>query len=255
MGIVIRKNARINNVDDWRREAPPVKPEQWKPGRSAMLLAQYATCPVFLDDLSRILGNEMDISSDPVAEPEYMTRLPNGNRTQGRHHDLLVIDRDAVICIEAKVSEPFGNGIIAKEYFNGSKNNPQNKKDRVDALLRYVGSDINAAGGYQYQLLTGLAGTLLEAAWRGMYRCMFLVLTFVGDVDIPASEISNVEANDNAFKAFCRDLLKIGNLGGMKDFDVDGQRITCLIRKVDIKVETDSGKPDGIPSFSPILQH
>lgn len=103
----------INRWQDW---TPPKQTYHWKEGRSAMELAKswFASgtpqCPTELQALLSTNSRTRDIE---ITEgyPEYVTALPYGSQANGRNHDMMLRghtpNEAAVICVEAKVDEPF----------------------------------------------------------------------------------------------------------------------------------------------------
>lgn len=186
MKIIISKTNEIHSADEWYRYAPPKRSTQWKDGRSAKLLAEYATSRNFVNDISTWIDECGYKKPEALeCEPEAVTSLPG--QGDGCNHDLLITGDDFMIGVEAKVSETFGN-IIDKELKNASKN----KKKRISTLLNYINPHPQSAGSYRYQLLTGLTGTLLATKKKKMKKCLFLIIVFTGDVDIPPKEQKNI---------------------------------------------------------------
>lgn len=231
MNLMITKTLTITNEDEWFRAAPPVKIGQWKNGRSAKLLAQYATSDTFINDINLLLkDNDIKITKSAMAEPEAITSLPK--KGKGREHDLLISDigEDGfVIGIEAKVSELFGE-TIGEEYNKVSGN----KKDRIDELLKYLNVGYGIVKDCRYQLLTGYVGTLLEAKQKEVNKCVFLIIVFKGDVEIPQNQINNYTDNNSAYSKFCG-ALNISE-GELKEYTIENFQIKCAIRKMEVDI-------------------
>ena len=225
--IIISKTNEIKSVEDWRMYAPPQKPNiQWKDGRSAKLLAEYALSKNFIDDILEIIKDcNFCVPSILYGEPEVSTKLPASSRGP-RKHDLLLTGNDFVIGVEAKVSESFDKTIKVYQEKKGDR------LQRIVAMLKYLGKSIEEAGEYRYQLLTGLVGTLLEAKKRGKKKCLFLVISFTGEVNASAK---NIEKNNKDFETFCSSLLGLTPNGGTKVYKIDDKEITCYIKKVNVK--------------------
>ena len=104
MKLEISKTNIITTVEQWQQFAPPKdKEKHWKDGRSAKSLAQFMTDKNQVKKLESIL-NELGYETKGIISctPEANTALPGtGN---GRNHDLLMIGKDFVAGIEAKVS-------------------------------------------------------------------------------------------------------------------------------------------------------
>lgn len=229
MKLEIKKTYKINDEDDWLRVAPPMKIEHWKNGRSAKLLAQYATSKKFVSDINKFLkGLGVKIEASAIAEPEAITTLPN--KGNGRNHDLLIDDNNFIIGIEAKVAELFGNDTIINEYLKGS----ENKKERIDSLLSVINKKLDDVQDCRYQLLTGYVGTILEAKNKKKDKCVFLIIVFTGNVHIEDNEKINVAKNETEYKTFY-EMLGISD-GEYKEYNIGGDTINCAIKKVSINV-------------------
>jgi hypothetical protein len=135
----------------WFRTAEPSCP--------AEVLALLATHPL-TEGLELVDGR-----------PEHVTPLPEHG--EGRHHDLWLRSRvrgePVTICIEAKGDEPFGEP-IGRQLRVARKRQPQTGVPaRARTLLRLLfGRDCHPEAapwnGLRYQLLTALAGTVIQAA-------------------------------------------------------------------------------------------
>jgi hypothetical protein len=122
-----------------------------------------------------------------------------------------VDERHVTVCVEAKADEPFGDPIgsyvervVAKTRRLGQRTGlPQ----RVDTLLKMIfGADSSAGAspwsGLRYQLLTGVAGTVIQAAKDGSSVGVFLVHEFLTEA---ADRERKVPENAAAFA----DLIKV----------------------------------------------
>lgn len=229
MKIIVFKTNRIKSVEDWKVYAPPQNPYlHWKEKHSAKLLAEYILNEISVEDISKVLKEcGFIVPKELVCEPEVNTKLPYGRK--GRSHDLVMEGNEFVICVEAKVSEPFGNNTIEKEYSGKS----ENKKKRIQIMLDYIGKSYEEAKKYKYQLLTGLVGTLLEAKKKGKQKCLFLVVSFTGDVE---GSIKSHVTNQIDYGKFCSALLGLSSNGGPKVYKIDGTEITGHIKMVEINV-------------------
>lgn len=188
----------IASLDDWASHGlPPDRARRhWKDGRSAMELARCWTSagiPRVPEQLTRLfashpLTQNVAISSGTV---EHATPLPFGPGGP-RCHDLALQAHNGgdlvTICIEAKADEPFG-GCVANELVEARKRPSTKFPERLDWLSRsllgiaaFNGADrtsLNpAAAILPYQLLTGIAGTLVEADRQGCGLAIFVVHEF-----------------------------------------------------------------------------
>ncbi|MDR0187178.1 hypothetical protein FIN92_11630 [Prevotella brunnea] len=153
MKLEISKTNIITNVEEWLQFAPPMgKEKQWEDGKSAKSLAQFMTDKSQVKKLEAVLKDlEYDTSGVILCTPEANTVLPG--KGNGRNHDLLMIGKDFVVGIEAKVAEPFGKP-ISKEQSNASSN----KAYRIDTLAKELfGCEVyENYKKYKYQLLAGI---------------------------------------------------------------------------------------------------
>ena len=193
MKVDITKEVHINTVEDWFFAAPPKgKENQWKDNYSAKELAKFATCSEFPAILQQIIKSMGCSASKVKCIPEADTPLPYSSKGP-RSHDLLVVGKDFVIGIEAKVNEPYSK-TLSQEYEQGSKD----KKARIDWMKNLLFSENDdTINELKYQLFSGTCGTLLEAMNRNMSKCMFLVLSF--DVEGNGGN----KTNNEDFEKFC----------------------------------------------------
>jgi len=213
-------------ISDWRAWTRPKRDYQWRAGRSAMELARawfvapMPTCPPEVTDL---LATHRRTSALTLIQgfPEYVTSLPE--RGEGRNHDLLLIaDGDtgrAVISIEAKVDESFGETIGT--YWAKAKQStaPTRAPERIEALLSIAFGasarpDRNPWRPLRYQLLTAVTGTAIEAARRQAAAAVVIVHEFRTE----STDHDNVAVNTEDFQSF------VGALVGLSpDQVIDGR--------------------------------
>ncbi len=231
MKLEISKTNIITTVEQWQQFAPPKdKEKHWKDGRSAKSLAQFMTDKNQVKKLESIL-NELGYDTKGIISctPEANTVLPGtGN---GRNHDLLMIGKDFVAGIEAKVSESFGK-TISKECVGASKN----KKDRIYILAkelfgRKIKKDSDDDLKLKYQLLTGVMGTFFEAIKNTKSKALFLVIVFTDG--ITTKEANAVVANNKDFEDFCK-YIGLSNNGGT----ISKLNVALTIKKVEISLNS-----------------
>lgn len=120
------------------------------------------------------------------------------------------------ICIEAKADESFG-GTVAQELKNARRRPVTRFPERLDWLTRslvgiaaFKADDLmdlsEVISDLQYQLFSGIAGTLLEAKIQRASKAIFLVHEF----RTMATADSKIDANAIAMNAFL-DLLQSAN--------------------------------------------
>ena len=161
-----------------------------------------------------------------MCTPEANTPLPG--KGKGRNHDLLMIGKDFVVGIEAKVTEPFGNKTIQKELKGSSKN----KKNRIDTLVKELfNCDIDKdIEDLRYQLLTGTMGTLFEAIRNNKSKALFLVIVFTDGIQKTQDE-NDQSSNNDDYADFCTKL-GLGKDGGTKRV----LNIELTIKKIEVSL-------------------
>ena len=226
MQIISVSGEPIESVDDWLRLAPPARGlAHWKDGRSAKELAKawFASGAAQVpDELAALLKSHPATAALKLESgtPEVVTKLDN-YRGAARHHDLVLVGRAAGVCtlvaVEAKADEPFDDPIAKRlaKSSDGGSNLPQ----RIDLLCRSIfGRPCDAAlGQLRYQLLHGVAGTLIEASKQEATQAVFVVHEFLSAGTDP--EKAALNAQD--LERFVRTLpggaaaeLRHGQLGG-----------------------------------------
>ena len=126
------------------------------------------------------------------------------------------------ICIEAKADESFG-GKVAEELRKARQRPVTRFPERLDWLIRsllglpafkddqsLVLSDVVA--NLQYQLLSAIGGTLLEARLKGASKAVFIVHEFRTTSTVDAK----MDDNAKALNGFLH-LLQSANSGGIED--------------------------------------
>lgn len=181
---------------DWQDWEAPKEDYQWKAGRSAMELARAwftSPAPIVPKELRDLLASHSLTMGVRIEEgyPELMTPLPE--RGEGRNHDLVLRGKSGgtrtTICVEAKVDEPFGDQSV-EDYWTVARKKreradlrPTRAPERIEALLRLVfgvGASPDRApwGNLRYQLLSAIAGTVLQAVHDESFFAIFVVHEF-----------------------------------------------------------------------------
>jgi hypothetical protein len=137
-----------------------------------------------------------------VAEPECQAQLDNFSGP--RCHDLLIRgwrgDDQLVIGVEGKTDETFGP-TLAQALATPP---PSRRPERVAALTKAVFGpvDLTTVGHLRYQLLHGLAGTLVSAAAHEAAVAIFLIHEFRLD----GTSIRKLDENQRDLDRFLRQL-------------------------------------------------
>jgi hypothetical protein len=191
----IEKNGRsIKTPDEWRKLAPPKRPDQWAAGHSACELAR-AWCgdgrpqvPGVLRTLLDSRSETRDLSVDTVT-PEHPMRF-DAHRGEPRNADLAFIGRTTTstvaVTVEAKADEPFSTTVVqilAAALERGVRNPSSRGVRRVEALVRALffprRNGEPPIGTLRYQLLTAAAGTLAYAAEQRAPTAVLVVYEFI----------------------------------------------------------------------------
>jgi len=249
MKITIKKSVAINDAEIWHTVAPPKdSKKQWKNGRSAKELARFATDLSFAEFITKVLDDELIKEKEFVCEPEAETRFEKKGNDENidlgtggpRNHDLLMIGKNCVIGLEAKVSEPFGNNTVEQEW---EKAETVNKKEkRIPGLIKFLSnkdhSDFKSTPtsikNLQYQLLTATVGTILEAKRRKKKQAIVLVLIFTGNVAKEDGYKQKIDRNNKAFDAFNKEFFE-----GKGETTIQGIKCKIIKREVDINSNYD----------------
>jgi hypothetical protein len=158
------------------------------------------------------------------------------------------------VCIEAKADEPFG-GTVERELSNARQRPATRFKARLDWLTRSLlgipafqddqGSVLSdLISKLPYQLLSGIAGTLLEAELQGAVKAIFLVHEF----RTKKTANKKIQANANALNSFLR-LFQSMNRGSSEDLTLEVGHIVGPISIADRPVTRPPKIPRNIPLF------
>jgi hypothetical protein len=202
MKIISSNGNPITDMDTWFHYAPPEKgAAHWKDGRSAKEAAKAWVgrgSPSAPPEIASLIASHPDTTDLNIHTiiPEFETRLDN-YRGKGRQHDILALasgsQGTAVIGIEAKADEAFGP--IITKYRQGKVGTTSKVPNRIDGLLRglFGGPWDEDLGSLRYQLVHGVAGTLIEAAERNADLAIFVVHEFVSDLTTIDNRTRNAE--------------------------------------------------------------
>src|SRR4051812_22549979 len=180
------RGEQITTLTDWRDLAPPTSARHWRAHRSAFELARAWTEGDAAERLSALLVTEFPgvTLARAIAERKtWFDDIPGGPR----NHDLLVLASadvgQIVVGIEAKADETFDLDLAAFCAAAKRRKAGTRAPERLDRLTRAFFDttleDDPSLAPVRYQLLSALAGTLVEAGRSGATAAVLLVHEFV----------------------------------------------------------------------------
>ena len=198
--------APIASVDDWRHLAAPAGGDKgWKVGRSAYELANAwvgGDAPAIPDGLVALLESAPRTASfaPGLARPEAKIQLDDF-RGNTRNADLLLHGTShgvrTLVTVEAKADEPFGR-TIGDEVQGVADKPASNLPKRISALSALLFGEGVDAGSVRYQLVHGLAATVLQAQRRDADQAIFVIHQFRTSETVDAK----IETNHDDLRSF-----------------------------------------------------
>ena len=220
----ISKNDKpIESVESWFELAPPKEGlRQWVDQRSAKELAK-AFCGsgavIVPDELIEMFNSNSSLGPIEMIEawPEHKIAL-DSFRGETRNADLAAIAKGSngtiALTLEAKADEAFGE-TVGTVLAGASERS--NVPARIEALARAIfGRQATAVSDLRYQLLHGVAASLILAAEQRAKAAVFVVLEFHG----PSCSNDNLQRNARDLDKFIALLghsaerLRVGRLSG-----------------------------------------
>jgi hypothetical protein len=236
---LIQSGREIRTVDEWLEFAGPKEGEkQWAHGYSAMECARVwlrSGRPAVPREIALLLESAEQTSSfwPFYAIPEMVTRLDEFGG-EHRNHDLIAVGvargGPTLVAVEAKAREQFGP-IVGTHFESATKKPGSNIPGRIRRLVRSLFGPDALAGdqiaspyaSLRYQLLTGLAGTLIEARRRFVGQAVFVVHEFTSLSGPPGGYVGTsrtvLARNAEDWAAFLRAL---GASPEVEDFQLVG---------------------------------
>jgi hypothetical protein len=164
------KGGPIMSVKDWRKFAPTGDSE-WKNGRGTKELARAWCRPSMPADLQRFLEANQPTKSFVL----------DSARADRKKIDLVLTGKSGrvpvVIAIEAKSTESFGPAL--DEYVRSAKKRAIDELDVLTtALFGTTLAKTPRLGSLRYQLVSAVAGTLIEAKKAGAKRAILVIHEF-----------------------------------------------------------------------------
>jgi len=233
MTISIEKNGhQITSTKEWFEFAPPKgKEKQWKEGRSALEMANFSLSNSFPILITKVL-NETKLSPSEtgfICEPEANSSFGKGfGKGEPRNHDLLMIGKNTLIGIEAKVSESFDVRIREKR-------KQVKSEQRINKFLDFVYGDKkpNNVENLYYQLFSAVLGSIKEAERRNISNVIVLVLVFKDPRITNTAELNSIKNNNTAYDDFIKSLYV--NMEEPFHFP-EAQSINCWVKKVEVEI-------------------
>ena len=193
MRFVSRNGEEINSIEDWERLGKPAADDHWRPGRSAYELAAdwierdaEARVRELLCQSNEIAS--VELTEGTVEKKTYFDDIPRGPR----NHDLLVKGTSnlgpLVVGVEGKADEPFDLPLWRWRQAALARSSDSGAPRRLDQLTSlFFGTTIDKDHGYPglaclgYQVLSALAGTLVDAREASAVHAVLLIHEFVTD--------------------------------------------------------------------------
>ena len=179
------KGEIIKNLDEWEEKGHPQKEEHWADDHSAKEFARFilgiknGKCEKIKNEsaFEEAIG-ECTNCTEFDFYAEYQTELIVGKYDYGkrgpRHHDGLMIGDDIVIGIEAKATESLDSYLGDKPIYDEI---PSHIKRYHNMTKMITGRDALECENLRYQLLSGAAGTIIEASKQKKEKALFLIIT------------------------------------------------------------------------------
>lgn len=231
-----KRGIEVKSISQWPR---PKKSNQWKEGRSAWAIANYAmNCTSDFKDMIEDVLSECQIETQVfTCEPEATAGLGEGfGRGGSRNHDLLLKgNKNCVIGIESKVSEYFDEE-IGKVISEG-----KTRAKRALSLIKYLAPEHENESKLKeigYQLFTATRGTICSSEKENIRNAVFLVIVFTGCVKKEPDYDKRIHKNEKDFNSF---LHYLNAQNGMIIREVNGKPINCWIKKKEVEVTKTNG--------------
>lgn len=199
----------IRSLKDWERLGGPASRAHWKAGRSAYELATDWVTGDAPSAVTDLLGRRPELAGlDLIAGvAEKKSQFDDDSRGP-RNHDLLVRGRTAAgpvtIGVEGKADEPFDLPVWLYRERALKRSRDTGALSRVDRLVkRWFGTSLSTdtrtppLACLSYQLFSGLAGTLADAAKDGSPTAVLLVHEFVTELTDDALHERNARSLDD----------------------------------------------------------
>jgi hypothetical protein len=212
MNLRIEKGGRaITSTKEWFDHAPPMKGErQWVDGRSAKELAKLflaGGAPETPLELRNLLASQPSVGAVELTVGYPEMEIPLDDFRGGtRNADLALLGSGHIgrvaINIEAKADESFGPTIgeaLASVRAKPTSKLPNRVAALATAMFGHARPEIH---NLRYQLLHGVAASLIFAREHGAAVAVFVVLEFHGE----KCKRDNIAGNKSALDAFMQTL-------------------------------------------------
>lgn len=172
-------NIPIANLSDWGKSFIKKDSEKhWKDGYSAKEFAKRVLDGSFEKDASKVFSLFLQIQfvSAEIEKISYLDSFKGGQR----NHDLACLAESngekIAVCVEAKVSEDFGN-TLALNFASLDLDKNKNKVQRINNLCKiFFGKSYDESlSNVYYQILTGLYGTVKYAKEINAKKSVFVI--------------------------------------------------------------------------------
>ena len=193
----------IGNLDKWFELCPPKKGiEQWKDLHSAKEMAKFWLEQKNQDDFQIFIKKAIPEFAYDYAIPEYVSTFDNYDSP--RKHDLYIVEKNnkAVITIEGKANEFFGNDVFGNEFINAIKTKIEKQNShKIDRMINLYNNYFHSDGyilTLMYQLVYWFAGSLVDAIKEDTDNFIMVLQEFRSE----KTDFEKINKNHNDFENF-----------------------------------------------------
>lgn len=185
-----KDNEIITNLDEWKKLAPPTKPEEhWSDDRSAKETAR-AWLVGLPQEIEVLMSQHPDFHNVVFDTVEPEVAIPFDKHRSPRKADLAILAHDdegkIAITVEAKADEVFDN-LVSTAISDSIETRIEKPRSRAlnrieDLSFSLFDKKLKGEAkvtALRYQLMTATAGTLAFAAEHGIKRAVLIIHEFI----------------------------------------------------------------------------
>jgi len=216
----------IENLDKWRELCPPQKWEtQWKDYRSAKEMAKFWLNKDNYNDFQEFIKKSIPDFTFEYIIPEYKSKFDD--YSSPRTHDLYIQEKNnkAIITVEGKADESFGNGLFGEYFIETIKTKIENIRSMaLDRMINLYHNYFYGNGNIlniMYQLSYWYAGSLSDAIKADTDNFIMVLQEFKSY----ATDPEKLNKNHNDFEKF------VGFISKEKYKHIENRQIIGPIKK------------------------